>query len=135
MHAGGVVPTEKGRICPHLPLHEVDGRGRGLIVDRFHALAGKRTGIFDGLLADAAPARLFGSGRRDRRTCSAARRADQILPKLNVAGIKPVLRILLGVEVIKIAVKFIEAVHRRQIFVAIAEVVLAKLTGGVAERF
>jgi len=37
--------------------------------------------------------------------------------------------------VIEIAVKFVEAVHRRQKFVAVAEVVLAKLAGGVAERF
>jgi hypothetical protein len=45
------------------------------------------------------------------------------------------LRLLLGVEVVEIAEELIEAVHRRQEFVAVAEMVLAELAGGVAERF
>jgi hypothetical protein len=36
--------------------------------------------------------------------------------------------------VIEITVELFEAMHGRQIFVAIAEVVLAELAGGVAER-
>jgi hypothetical protein len=36
--------------------------------------------------------------------------------------------------VVKVAEEFIEAVLGRQIFIAVAEVVLPKLTGGVAER-
>ena len=38
------------------------------------------------------------------------------------------------VEVIEIAVELIEAVHRRQELVQVAQVVLAELTGGVAHR-
>ena len=41
-------------------------------------------------------------------------------------------RLFLGVQVIEIAVKLVEAVHRRQIFVAVAEVVLAYLRGCIA---
>ena len=35
---------------------------------------------------------------------------------------------------VEIAEKFVEAVYGRQIFVAVAEMVLAELSGGVAER-
>ncbi len=40
--------------------------------------------------------------------------------------------VLLGVEMIEIAEELVEAVHRRQVFVAVAKVVLAELAGGVA---
>src|SRR5262249_12893398 len=45
-----------------------------------------------------------------------------------------VLRLLLGLEVIEVAEEFVEAMDRRYEFVAVAEMVLAELTGGVAER-
>ena len=45
-----------------------------------------------------------------------------------------VLRLFLGVEVIEIAEELVEAVHRRQEFVAVAEMVLAELPGHVALR-
>ena len=44
------------------------------------------------------------------------------------------LRLLLGVEVVEVAEELVEAVLGRQILVAVAEVVLAELTGRVAER-
>jgi arylsulfatase A-like enzyme len=37
-----------------------------------------------------------------------------------------------GVQVIKIAKEFVEAMHRRQEFIFIAQVVLAELTGGLS---
>jgi hypothetical protein len=43
------------------------------------------------------------------------------------------LRLFLGVKVIKVAEEFVEAVHRRQRFVAVANVVLAELTRGKTE--
>jgi hypothetical protein len=55
--------------------------------------------------------------------------------------VDPVLRVVVpvgighGVEVIQVAEIFIEPVHRRQIFVQIAEMVLAELPGHIAERF
>jgi hypothetical protein len=42
------------------------------------------------------------------------------------------LRFILGIQVIEISEEHVEAVHRRQELVAIAEVVLAELTRGVA---
>ena len=44
------------------------------------------------------------------------------------------LRLILGVEVVEVAEELVEAVHRRQELVAVAEVVLAELAGHVAER-
>ena len=44
------------------------------------------------------------------------------------------LRLLLGVEVVEVAEELVEAVHRRQELVAVAEVVLAELARGVSLR-
>ena len=57
----------------------------------------------------------------------------ELLPELRVLRIVGVFRLFLGVEVIEVAEELVEAVHRRQVLVAIAEVVLAELAGGVAE--
>jgi hypothetical protein len=43
-----------------------------------------------------------------------------------------VFRLVLGVQVIEIAKELIEAVHRRQKIIAVAEMVLAELPGHVA---
>jgi hypothetical protein len=45
-----------------------------------------------------------------------------------------VLRLFLRVEVVEIAEELVEAVYGGQKFVAVAKVVLAELTGGVAHR-
>ena len=42
-------------------------------------------------------------------------------------------RLFLGVEMVEIAEELVEAVHRRQRRVAVADVVLAELAGGIAE--
>ena len=58
---------------------------------------------------------------------------DGILPFAStVARIVAVLRLLLGIEVVEVAEELVEAVHRRQVLVAVALVVLAELAGGVA---
>ena len=49
-------------------------------------------------------------------------------------GIVRQFRLFLGVQVVEVAVEFVEAVHRRQELVAVAEMVLAELAGGIAER-
>ncbi len=53
---------------------------------------------------------------------------------LNAGSLRIVLLfgVLFGVEVVQVAEEFVEAVHRRQVLVAIAEVILAELSGGVA---
>ena len=59
---------------------------------------------------------------------------SKLLFEFRILGIVRQFRLFLGVEVIEIAEKFVEPVHGRQKFVAIAEMVLAELAGGVAER-
>ena len=44
------------------------------------------------------------------------------------------LRLLLGVQVVEVAEELVEAVRRRQVLVAVAEVVLPELARRVAER-
>ena len=116
-----------------LPLHEVDGRGRGLVVDRLHALLGERAGVLDRLLADLAEARI------DRGVVDVGRLALQDAARAELGAVGRVLRIVrqlrlfLGVEMVEVAEELVEAVHGRQRLVAVADVVLAELAGGVAE--
>jgi hypothetical protein len=55
-----------------------------------------------------------------------------LLNHLRVLEIIRVLRLLLGVKMVKRAIELAEAMRRGQMFVTIAEMVLAKLTGFVA---
>ena len=55
-------------------------------------------------------------------------------PHLRVFEIVWVLRLLLSVQVVERTIEFAEAVRGRQMFVAIAEVVLSELTGVIALR-
>ena len=85
-------------------------------VDRLHALGVERAGVLD-------PA--VGRGLDD------AARAE-LLPELGVLRIVGILRFFLGVEVVEVAEELVEAMRGRQVLVAVAEVVLAELAGGVA---
>ena len=62
-----------------------------------------------------------------------AARAEALL-ELRVLRVVGVLRLLLGVEVIQVAKELVKAVRRGQEFVLVAEVVLAELSGHIAER-
>ena len=59
-------------------------------------------------------------------------RADYVQQILRVVGVR---RVFHRVEVIEVAEKLVKAMDGGQIFVAVAEVVLAELAGGVALRF
>ena len=128
-----VEPAEERLACALLPLHEVDGRGGGLVVDRFHPLLGQRAGVLDGLLADLAEPRI------DRGIVAIGRLALQHAARAELGTVGRILRVVgqfrffLGVEVIEVAEELVEAVHGRQRLVAVADVVLAELPGGVAE--
>ena len=92
----------------------------------------ERAGVLDLLLADLAPARLLGRvvlvGRPGMHHVA---RADLVLELRRVVGMG---RVLHRVEVIEVAEELVEAVHGRQELVAVAQVVLAELAGGVAHR-
>ena len=117
VHAGRVEPARRTACLPALlPFHVVDGRGRGLVVDRLHALLGERAGILDGLLADLAEARI------DRGVVLVGRPAPEhaARPELRTVGgvlrIVGQLRLFLGIEVVEVAEELVETVHGRQRF-------------------
>ena len=87
-----------------------------------HALLGERAGVLDRL-----PALAVGDAVEH-----AAR--SELLLECRILGIVGQFRLFLGVQVIEVAEELVEAVHGRQVFIAIAEMVLAELAGGVAER-
>ena len=132
VHVGEVHPDEGGLACLVLALDEVDGAVGDVVVDRLHALLGQRAGILAHLLADLAEARI--DGRivlvRGRAVQDAAR--AELETERRVLGIVGQFRLFLGVEMVEVAVEFIEAVDRRQELVAVTQVVLAELAGGVA---
>src|ERR1700722_1396239 len=62
-----------------------------------------------------------------------AARAKALL-KLGHLRIVRVLGLLFGIKVIKVAKEFVEAMHRRQEFVLVAQMILPELTDGVTMR-
>ena len=129
-----VEPAEERRAGRDLPLDEVDRRVRGLVVDRLHALSGERAGVLDRLPADPAPARILGRIVGVGRLAAQHAARAELLPKARVSRVVEVLGLLLGVQVVEVAEELVEPVHGRQVLVPVAEVVLAELPGGVAER-
>ena len=122
MHSGGVVPHEEGFVGFHRLADEALGLNHELVVEVLLALRPERALVFNrlaslavGLAVDhAAP----GEGFR----------------YLWILGIIIFFGILAGVQVIKNAEERIEAVRGGQMFVPIAEVVLAELARGIAVR-
>ena len=105
-----------------------------LLVDRLHALLGERPGVLAFLLAPGAEARIVArrvGGGRD--AFEDAARAELRL-EIRALRIVRILGLLLGVQVIEVAEEHVEAVHGRQEFVAVAEMVLAELSGRIALR-
>ena len=125
MHLRGVRPDEEGLLRLGLPGDEILGLGADLVVDRLHPLLGQRAGILDRL----GPIGL-GLAVED-----AAR--SEVLPEIRkvlLGRIVAQLRFLAGVQVVEEAEELVEPVLGRQELVLVAEVVLAELAGGVAQR-
>src|SRR5262249_49746770 len=121
VHARRVEVAEPRRLRLVRALDEVLSAGEELLVDRLHPLRVERARVLDLLLALA-----------ERLALEHAARAE-LLPKPRILRIVRVLGLLLRVQVIEVAEEFVEAVHRRQVLVAIAEMVLAELAGRVTE--
>ena len=120
VHARGVHPDEERLTRLHLPLHEVDGGGRGFVVDRLHALAGQRAGIL-GLAVSVA-------------VQHAARRVGLGVCRVLLRPVRA-FGLLLGVQMVEVAEEFVEAVVGRQELVPVTQMVLAELAGSVAQGF
>jgi len=153
VHARRVVPDEEwlaGRlglvhkVAGGLDQHLVEGRHVVLRLEKRQIVhvrhvrhvreRRKRALIDDPLLAHLAPAR-----HRRRivgRSCVAVDHAPWPVRvvELLVDGERIPVRIGQCVEVIQIPKELVEAMHRRQVLVEVAQVILAELTGGVALR-
>ena len=134
VHAGWIEPDKEWLAVADGAVDEVRRGLEKLLVDRLHALLGKRPGVLTFLFAPGAEAwvvtRCVGGGRN---AFEDAARAELRL-EIRALWIVRILGLLLGVEVIEVAEEHVEAVHRRQEFVAIAEMVLAELSGRVTLR-
>ncbi len=124
VHVRRVEPHEERGVGRLGVPHEAQGLGEDLVVDGLHPLPGERAGVLDALAAVAVgPAVQHAAGTEPLAE----------VRELLLRRVVRQLRLLLGVEVVEVAEELVEAVHRRQELVAVAEVVLAELAGGVAE--
>src|SRR5262245_59867530 len=112
MHASRVKPTKKWPVRAGLALDKIDCCGGSLVVDCLHALPGERPGVLD--LA------VGGRSEHSART--------KFFAEFRIARIGSRLWVFFRVEMIEIPKKLVEAVVCRQIFVAVAQMVLTKLT-------
>ena len=122
VHGRRVVPEEERLVRLRLLFHPRHRPVGDLLVDGLHALLGQGSGVVDRL-----PALAIGLAVEH------AARAELLL-ELGILRVIGQFGFFLGVQVIEIAEEFVEAVHGREKFVAIAEVVLSELAGRVAER-
>ena len=125
MHMREVHPDEHGLARLRLLLDEV-GRAIGdVIVDRLHPLLGQWAGVLDGL-------RAIGVGEAVDHAARAEILAE--VRKFRIVGLRIIgkLRLFLRVEVIEIAVEFVEPMRGGQKLILVAEMILAELAGGIA---
>ncbi len=135
VHVGEVHPKEDGLAGRVLTLEEVRRTVGEVVVAGLHPLLRQRAGVLDGLLADFAEARI------NRRVvlvgCLAVQHTARSIVReeiREVLGTRVIRQFGFfgGVQVVERAVELVEPVDGRQMFIAVAEVILAELGGGVA---
>ena len=133
MHMSEVHPNEERLVCFGLSFYEVNRSIGDIVIDRFHPLLSKRSSILDDLLTNFAESwiisrivlvRSFGIQDAAWAIPSSERWIFRVVRKF---------RFLFGIQVIKVAIEFIETMDRRQEFIAIAKVILAELAADIAE--
>ena len=130
VHARRIEPEEERLVVGLGLVDELEREVADFVVHGFHPLGIERSGVLDLLFADLAPARIHGRVVDvGRPRMDHVARTDRVQQLLRIGGVR---RIFHRVEVIEVAEEFVEAVHRRQKLVLVAEVVLAELAGGVA---
>ena len=134
VHAARIEPDEERLLVAVGAVDEIDRGVEEFLVDRLHALLGERAGVLAFLLAPGAEAGIV-AGRvgRGRDALHDAARTE-LRPEVRVFRIVRILRLFLGIQVIEVAEELVEAVHGRQKLVAVAEMVLAELSGRIALR-
>ena len=124
MHARGVVPDEERLVRFDGVRDEALGFDQEFLVQRALPLLPEWPGVDD----------LLGSIGLRPGMDHAALTEMELFDRLRIFGEVIFLGIFAGVEVIEDAEKFVEAVIGRQMLVAVAEMVLAELSRGVAKR-
>ena len=129
MDGGAVEPDEEGLVALAHLVQVFQRLVEHFAIEGLHALARQLAVLFDLLLADAAKDRVHGRvihvGRPGVQ--NVARTILLQVVRVLLAGVSELLRLLLGVEVIEIAIPLVEAVDGRQELIAVAQVVLAEL--------
>src|SRR5437667_6269804 len=122
VHPGGIPPEKEWFVLLLGFFHEAQSFLGKLIVHSSHPLDVERAGQLNLL--------------RTVRVCPSMKHATRgiFFPHLRVFEIVWVLGLLLSVKVIKRTIELAEAVRGRQMFVAVAEVVLSELPRDVALR-
>src|SRR3990170_4495531 len=120
MHARRVEPDEEGLAVLDRLLDELLFGGVDFQINGWHPCLGERTGVLDLLPALAV-------GPRMEYTARAV-----FLLKLGILRVVIGFGLFLSVEVVEIAEELVEPMHRRQMLVAVAEVVLAELARRIA---
>src|SRR4029453_8063022 len=134
-HPGRVMPEEERLIRFGSAIEEVQRVIQEIVLNGLHPLFRQWTGVLDGLLADAAKARI------DRRIVVIRGLAvehptgeEELFEGRMILRVVRLLRLLLGVEVIQVAVELVESMKGGQEFVPITEVILPDLSGHVPQR-
>jgi hypothetical protein len=120
VHTARIEPSKERLLVPVGAVDEVERRVKKLLVHRFHALLVERAGVLAVLLAPFAEAGIFPRGLRRGRHASEHPAGTELEFELGVLGIVGVLRLILGIKVVKIAEELIETVNRGQKLIAIA---------------
>src|SRR5262249_23763759 len=104
------------------------------LVDCLHSLQVQRPGVLDFLLADFSELRVY-RGIVSRSGPAVKDTARTVfLFEFRILRVITVLWLLFGVEVVEIAEEFVEPVNSRQELIAIAQMVLTKLTADIPLR-
>ena len=119
VHARAVPPEEEWLLGLAGAIHEVQRPCGNLLVHRLHAFDRQWPGVLDLAVG---------------RTADHAARTELLL-EFGIFWIVGMFGLLLGIQVIEVAVELVEPVSGRQHFVTVAQMVLAELTGHIALRF
>ena len=132
VHAGRVEPDEEWFLLFICLVDEVESPSKKFFVDRLHAFLRERTRVLALLVAPFAKPWIWRGRVRTRG--HAFQHAARREPRLEGGILRVVLvfRLLFGVQVVHVAEKHVEAVHGRQMLVAVAQMVLAELACHVA---
>ena len=125
MHASAVPPDEERFVIFDRLFHKAHRRCGDFHVNGFHALLGQRTGVFYPAVGVAVNHTAGTELLRERNPFG----------KLQVSRIVRRLRFFFCVQVVEIAKEFVETVISGQHLVAVAQMILAELTGRIAHVF